>query len=73
MSRRKKATRQPAPEVISPSPAEVQRMCQEIQSHWSARDRHRRAVTTPSGWTAPTIRFSEMARDVASHWPLSMT
>jgi hypothetical protein len=72
MSRHKKQ-RQPAPEVAYPSPADVQRMCEEIQSHWSARDRHRRTVFNSSGWTAPVIRAADMARDAGSHWPLPLS
>jgi hypothetical protein len=66
-----KATRPPEAENAYPSPAEVERMCFEIQSHWSARDRQRRTVITPAGWSAPTIKVAEISRDKLSNWAFS--
>ena len=67
-----KATHPPDAENNYPSPAEVERMCLEIQGHWSARDRRRRTVATPLGWSAPTIKVAEISRDKASNWTLSL-
>lgn len=71
MSRRKKGPRPPVPDVVHPSPDEVQQMCLEIQSHWSARDRRRRTVATPATWTAPTIRCADITRERSAHWALA--
>jgi hypothetical protein len=55
-----------------PSPSDVERMCQEIQSHWSARDRRRRTVAIPAHWSAPTIKLAEISREKISHWAMSI-
>ena len=68
-----KASRPTEAEDLYPSPAEVERrMCQEIQSHWSARDRRRRTVATPGHWSAPTIKVAEIAREKTAHWAVSI-
>ena len=56
-----------------PSPAEVERMCQEIQSNWSDCERRRRTVVTSGNWSAPTIKVAEISREKTPHWTLSFS
>ncbi len=71
MKKPTKATRPSEVESTFPSPAEVERMCSEIQTHWSVRDRRRRSVASPGPWSAPTIKVAEISRDKTPHWALS--
>ena len=49
--------------IEAPSPAEVRRMCREIQSRWTPAERSKRAVSRAGPWSAPLVKAIELGLD----------
>ena len=43
-----------------PTPEELRRACDDIQNHWTRRERARRTVMKIDHWTAPMARTSDI-------------
>ena len=46
---------------IPPSPQEILKRAEEIQSYWTARQRWRRAGRPSRRWTVPVVPLAELA------------
>ncbi len=53
--RRRPAHQAPDANSYLPSPDEVRRMCDRIQSRWSRNEREKRSNYKHAQWTAPTV------------------
>jgi hypothetical protein len=49
--------------IEAPSPAEVRRMCREIQSRWTPAERSKRVVAKSGPWSAPIVKAMDLGLD----------
>lgn len=56
-TRRRAADR---PAAYLPTPDEVRRMCDDIQSHWSDTERAKRWIAKPRHWTPQVVRAADL-------------
>ncbi len=52
-----------------PTPAEIQRACEEIQATWSRKERRRRDLERRfARWTPPTVALPDLLPAVSEEW-----
>jgi hypothetical protein len=47
-------------EPTDPTPAQIRRRCERIQSGWNPRERAKRAMSKPAPWLPPSVQVEEI-------------